>query len=36
MRKRKGITLDLYSHVIGDLQTKAAQKIEAGIFTKLG
>lgn len=31
-----GITLDLYSHVIGDLQTEAAQKIEAGIFTKLG
>ena len=31
-----GITLDLYSHVIGDLQTDAAQKIDAGIFAKLG
>lgn len=31
-----GITLDLYSHVIGDLQTEAAQKLDTGIFQKLG
>jgi integrase len=31
-----GITLDLYSHIIGDMQTEAAQKIDAGIFQKLG
>jgi len=30
-----GITLDLYSHIIGDLQTEAANKIDAGIFQKL-
>lgn len=30
-----GITLDLYSHVIGDLQTEAANKIDVGIFQKL-
>ena len=31
-----GITLDLYSHVIGNLQTEAAEKIDNGIFKKLG
>lgn len=30
-----GITLDLYSHVIGELQTEAARKIDTGIFKKL-
>lgn len=30
-----GITLDLYSHVIGDLQTEAANKIDEGIFKKI-
>lgn len=30
-----GITLDLYSHVIGDLQTEAANKIDMGIFQKM-
>lgn len=30
-----GITLDLYTHVIGDLQTEAAKKIEAGVFQKM-
>jgi integrase len=30
-----GITLDLYSHVMGDLQTQAANKIDEGIFKKL-
>lgn len=29
------ITLDLYSHVIGNLQTEAADKIDSGIFKKL-
>ncbi|MEZ7892794.1 MAG: tyrosine-type recombinase/integrase [Candidatus Wallbacteria bacterium] len=30
-----GITLDLYSHVIGDMQREAAQKIDEGVFGKL-
>lgn len=30
-----GITLDLYSHVIGDMQKEAAQKIDEGVFGKL-
>jgi integrase len=29
-----GITLDLYSHVIGDMQTEAANKLNNGIFKK--
>ncbi len=29
------ITLDLYSHVIGNLQAEAADKIDSGIFKKL-
>ncbi|MHC1694036.1 MAG: tyrosine-type recombinase/integrase [Eubacteriales bacterium] len=31
-----GITLDLYSHVLGDMETEAASKIDEGIFKKLG
>ena len=31
-----GITLDTYSHIIGNLQTEAADKIDLGIFKKLG
>ena len=29
------ITLDLYSHIIGNLQTEAANKIDEEIFKKL-
>lgn len=31
-----GITLELYMHVIGDLQTEVAQKLDKGILQKLG
>lgn len=34
-RSSNGITLDLYSHVIGDVQTEAANKIEIGVYKKL-
>lgn len=30
-----GITLDLYSHVMGDLQTQAAQKLDEGLYKKI-
>ena len=30
-----GITLDLYSHVLDDMQKEAAQKIDAGIFSQI-
>ena len=30
-----GITLDLYSHVLPEMQKEVADKIESGIFSKL-